>query len=194
MAATVAWFFDFGGSDGTPGTQQDVSALGPPRMRFKTNDDATIDNVDPVPIISGQTKRSYWKHVYLRVTGGTFTQIDNVKFYTDGTSWGTGISAYIGDENLTNNQGSQAGYEVGDGTPGDTGVEMVTGHTGITARTDTTTYTSGAVRDITISEPGAILDASGDRTNYVVIQLEVLDTASPGNLDDRTWTFRYDEI
>jgi hypothetical protein len=78
MVATVAVFFDFGGSNGTPATEQDTSSLGPPNLRFKTADDATIDNQNPIPIPSGTAINSFWKQIYLKVTGGTFTQIDNV--------------------------------------------------------------------------------------------------------------------
>ncbi len=81
MVATVKVFYDFGGSDGNPATEQDTSSLGPPNLRFKTNDNATIDNQDPIPIPTSGSVDSYWKHVYLKFTGGTFTQIDNVKFY-----------------------------------------------------------------------------------------------------------------
>ena len=50
MVATVHVFFDFAGSDNTPGTQQDTNGLGPPNLRFKTADDATIDAINPIPI------------------------------------------------------------------------------------------------------------------------------------------------
>ncbi len=45
MVATVVVMFDFGGTDGTPGTQQDTSSLGPPNIRFKDADVviATLD-------------------------------------------------------------------------------------------------------------------------------------------------------
>ncbi len=50
MVATVHVFFDFGGSDTMPGTQQDTNALTPVNLRFKTNDNATIDAIDTIPI------------------------------------------------------------------------------------------------------------------------------------------------
>jgi len=49
-------------------------------------------------------------------------------------------------------------------------------------------------KTVTISEAGAIIDASGETTNYVGAQMDVADTASPGDLADETWTFQYDEI
>ena len=59
MVATVAVFFDFGGSNTTPATEQDTSALGPPNLRFKTADDATIDNQNPIPIPASGNISSY---------------------------------------------------------------------------------------------------------------------------------------
>jgi hypothetical protein len=46
MVATVSVYFDHGGVDGTPGSNTDVDALGPPSIRFKAADDATIDASD----------------------------------------------------------------------------------------------------------------------------------------------------
>lgn len=194
MVATVAVFFDFGGTDTSPATQQDTSALGPPNLRFKTADDATIDNQNPIPIPNTGSVNSFWKQIYLKVTGGTFTQIDNVKFYTDGSGFGTGITTYVGDDMPTKNSGSSAGYEVATGTAGSDGYEIVANHAGISAKTDAFTYTSGAPKSVSISESGSLMDAVGETTNYLVFQMNVASTAGPGNLADETWTYQYDEI
>lgn len=204
MVATVAVFFDFGGTDGNPGTQQDTSGLAPVNVRFKTADDSTIDANNPIPIPGAGTNRSFWKQLYLEVTGGTFTQINNVQFYTDGTGFGTGITVNVGDQLPTKNSGSNAGYEVATGTVGTSGDDMnsttnpTTGHTGITSVTDAFTYTSGSTfnpGDVNaISEAGNIIDATGESTNYWVFQMDVDNTASPGDLADETWTYQYDEI
>jgi len=194
MTAVVATFFDFAGADGAPGTQQDTSGLGPPNVRFKTADDSTIDANNPIPIPVSGSNFSFFKHLYLRVTGGTFTQIDNVKFFTDGTNFGTGIITSVGDQNPINNSGSQASYILATGTVGTTGIEMIAGHSGITTKTDAFTFTSGSPRTITISEAGAIINAVGERTDYNVFQMEVQSTASPGDLADETWTYQFDEI
>lgn len=194
MVAIVATFFDNQGVDGTPGTQQDTSGLGPPNVRFKTADDSTIDANNPIPIPTGSPNFSFWKHLYMRVTGGTFTQIDNVKFFTDGTNFGAGIDTDVGDQNPVNNSGSQAGYILAVGTIGTSGTEMIAGHSGITTKTDAFTFTSGSPRTISISEAGGILNATGERTDYNVFQMSVANTASPGDLTDETWTYQYDEI
>ncbi len=195
MAADMSVYFDFGGSDTAPGTEQDTDALGPPRMRFKTADDATIDLVNPIPIPAAGTKYSYWKQIYLYATGAPATQVDNVKFYSDGGGFGTGVELKVGDETPDKNSVSDAGYEIATGTPGDTGDEMVAAHASLTGSTEVFgNYTSGAPKDVTISESGQIIVDIGDTSDYVILQMEVISTASPGTLSSETLTFRYDEI
>lgn len=195
MAADLSVYFDFGGSDTSPGTEQDTDALGAPNVRWKTADDATIDANNPIPKPSAGTKRSYWKQLYLYCDTGPATQVDNLKFYTDGTGYGTGITLKVGDEFPTKNSGSDAGYEVATGTPGDTGDEMVAAHAGLSGSTDAFSFTSGSpLSGPSISEAGNIINASGETSDYLVFQLEVVSTASAGNLADETLTFMYDEI
>ena len=118
------------------------------------------------------------------------TQVDNVKLYTGGTGFGTGILVNVADANPVHNSGATTGYDVADAA-----VTMASGgHTDVTTVTDLFTYTSGAARTVTISEAGSIINAIGETTNYIVLQMSVSNTASPGNLADATITFSYDEI
>jgi len=195
MAAVFNVNFDFGGSDGTPGTEQNTDGLGPPNVRMKTADDATIDSTNPIPIPPSGTRRSFWKQLYLYCATAPSTQVDNVKFYTDGGGFGTGITLYVGEQFPTKNSGSDAGYEVAAGTVGQDGDEMVANHGGITSKADAFSFTSGSpLSGPSISEAGNIIDAIGETTNYIVVQMDVADTASPGDLTDETMTFQYDEI
>lgn len=194
MPATVAVIFDNQGSNGAPANNTNITGLGPPELRFKTADNATIDTINPIPIPTSGTKYSYWKQIYLEVTGGTFTQIDNVKIYSDGSNFGTGITLNVGDETPTHNSGSDAGYEVATGTPDDTGDEVVATHTGITGVTNMFSFTGGSPKSVSISEAGGVINATGESTDYVVLQVAVLNTATAGDLPDETLTFQYDEI
>jgi len=188
-------YFDFGGSDTAPGTQQNTDGLGPPRVRFKTADDATIDAVNPIPIVAGQTKYSYWKHIYLKCATAPSVQVDNVKFYTDGGGFGTGITLNVGEQFPVKNAAASTGYEVAGGTPGDTGEEVVANHGGITSVVSAFSKTDvSPLVGPTISEAGNIINAIGETTNYLVFQMVVIDTATPGDLADETLTFQYDEI
>ena len=195
MVGAVSIYFDFGGTDATPGTKQDVDALGPPTIRWKTADDATIDSVSPVPIPSSGTTRSFWKQIYLFCDTAPDTSIDNLKFFTDGTGYGTGITLNVADQFPTNNSGSDAGYEVAVGTIGSTGTEVISAHAGVTSVTDAFTFTSGSpLSGPTISEDSSIINATGESSNYLVFQLDVVSTATPGNKTDETLTIQYDEI
>lgn len=195
MVADLSVLFDLSGTDGTPGTNQDTDALGPPNIRWKTNDNATIDSVDPVPIPAAGTNYSYWKQIYLKCDVAPDTSVDNIKFFTDGTGYGTGITLNVADQFPTKNNASSSGYEVATGTPGSTGNEVIANHAGVTSVTDSFTFTSGSpLAGPTISEDTNIINAVGETTNYLVFQLAVISTATPGNKTDETLTFQYDEI
>jgi len=194
MAATLLVYFDFGGTDATPGTEQDTTSLGPPGIRFKTADNATIDTVNPVPIPSAGTSYSFWKHIYLKCSVAPATMVNNVKFYTDASGFGTGITLNVGDEMPTKNSGSSSGYEVDDDTADASATELSAGHSGITGVTDAYTYTSAATKSISIGESGSLIDAQNETTNYIVLQMAVGTTASAADLSNETLTYRYDEI
>lgn len=194
MVAVMDVYFDFGGTDGSPGTEQDTDALGPPRMRFKTADDATIDANNPIPVPTTGTNYSYWKQIYLYCGTAPAVKVDNVRLYSDESGFGTGISLMVGDEFPTKTNALDTGYEVATGTPGDTGDEMVAAHAGLTGSTDMFTFTSAVPLSVSISEAGNLIDAIGETTNYVVMQMEVISTASPNNLTDETLTFQYDQV
>lgn len=191
MTAAFDVTLDIGGSDTSPGSSPTVTNL-----RFRTDDANTQDTTNPIPIVAGQTKRSYWRQIYLECTTAPTTKVDNVKWYTDGSAFGTGVVLKVGDETPTKTSGSDAGYEVATGTPGDTGDEMVAAHAGLTGSVNAhSTYTSGSALSVTIGEGSSQIDDIGEMTHYVVLQLEVDgDTASPEVLSADTFTFQYDEI
>lgn len=188
MPATVSIYYDFGGTDNSPGTEQDIDGLGPPTLRFKQADDATIDTASPMPIPAAGTNYSRWKQIYLFCDVAPDTQIDNVQIYTDGGGFGTGITVNVGDEFPTKNSGANTGYDVSDAN------EVMTNHTDITGSTDLFGYTSGSTLTGSISEAGGVIDLAGESSNYFVLQMEVINTASPGDLTNETITIAFDEI
>mgnify|MGYP003634004582 CR=1 FL=1 len=191
MVATVNIFTDFGGSDGNPSNEQNISSNSPVNLRFKTADNNTVDSVDEIKIPETGTNRSYWKHVYLKVTGGTFSRINNIKFYTAGTNFGTGITVNVGNETPIKN----SGYIVANGIRGTTGDEMITNHGGISAKTEVFgNYISATPKSISISESGGNLDSVGETSDYLVFQMDVGSTATKADLSNKTWTFQYDEV
>ena len=196
MVATVSVYVDTGGSDGSPGSSTDIDALGAPNLQFRTEDTSTVDNAKPIVIPTSGTNYSFTKSCYLYCDSAPSVQIDNVQIYTDGSSGlGTGVGVVIGDELPTKNSGSSSGYKKATGTVGTTGNAMTSVYSGtITATTNFFTYTSGSTKALSISESGSIINASGETTNYFVLQMTVGTSASPGNTANETATIQYDEI
>lgn len=196
MVATVSVRYDFGGADTAPGTSQDVDNLGPPPLRWKLADNATIDqnNKMIIPAAGLGPYYSFWKHIYLYCDDADGHTINDVKLYSDGSNgFGTGVSLYVGLQFPTKNSGSDAGYEVASGgaTSGD---ELVADHGGITSKASIFNYTSGAgALSISISEAGNVINAAGESTNYVLEQLSVANTASPGQTSTENQWFSYAE-
>jgi hypothetical protein len=194
VTATLQEKLDTGGSDGNPANQDVIDALGPPRIKFKTADNKTIDNVNPIPKPAAGTNYSFWKSIYLRCSVAPSSQCDNFKYYTDGGGFGTGIALKIGTQHPVKTSISNAGYEVATGTIGETGNEMVAGHAGLSASSDLFGYTSAAPKSVTCGEAGNIINAIGETTNYILLQAEVINTASAGTPSNETFTWKWDEI
>jgi len=189
MAATFNVKLDRGGSDGSPSDKDTITNL-----RFKTADDNDQDTNNPIPIVTGQTKRSYWRHIYMKCTQAPATKVDNLKFYTDGGGW-AGCTLNVGEQFPANTSIADAGYELATGTPGDTGDELVANHAGISSKADAFTKTQGApLSGPSISEDSNQIDALNEETDYLLLQLDVSDSASPGVLAQETLTIQYDEI
>lgn len=154
-------------------------------LRFNSADDNAQDTTDPIEIL-GSTNYSYWKHIYLRCIGGTFTQCNNFKYYSDGAGYDTGITIKVSTNEVLND----SEYDQADGNN-----EMVANHTGVTASADVNGYTSGGSKlNLGVVPGDDKIDASGEETDYLVFQMEVANTASPGQVTSKTHYIQYDEI
>lgn len=196
MVAIVSVMVDYGGSNGNPVSQNTTG--NEPSLRFKTLDDNDMSEngklLGTIDVPSSGINKSFWKHVYLKVTGGTFTRIENVKFYTDGSGFGTGITTFIGNELPTHNSGSSSGYVKATGVNNVSGDDIIN-HSFIDTKTNVFTFTSNTPKIITISENGGIINAVGESTNYMVVQMDVASTVSlKGDLTDKTWYYIFDEL
>ena len=164
MAATVI-VNEFHGPTATPVKTNKTSGT----VRFKNADNATVDLNDPMVIPTAGTDISYEKILRLNATG-TFTQISNYKFYTDGAnSLGTGV-------------GCQYKKEATYGTP----IEPTT----TAGFSDIFAATSGA--PVTLGTPN--VTATGDFGDFLTMILTVGSTASQGTTTQETLTFSWDEI
>ncbi len=167
------------GAGPSPGTVTNV--------RLRTDDTNTQDLTNPVPI-AGVLKRSYGASIRLEFSG-TFSQIDNIRHFCDGSidfTHGTSGALQI---NSTPAGVTDAQYVQATGTPGDTGDELVTYHSNVSAKTDIENHTQGAPLTF---DAGPYTVA--DNSNHVVMQ-EDLDTDGVQGLQTaETLTIRVDEI
>ena len=184
MAATVIineWTSAAAQTDKTSGT-----------VRFKNANDANVDLIDPLVVPGAGQEYSFEKWLRLRITdAGGFTQIDNLRAYSDGANgFGTGIKAWYATDGTF--QAPVIPDEAQDppkfngpstGSPGDDMADLFTA-------------SQGAPIDMDADNPGPFSDGSpaehiGD---FLVLVMEVEDTAANGVLSAETLTFAYDEI
>ena len=194
MASVMNECFDNGGTDTDPSNETVVDTLGPPRLKCKTADNATVDNVNPIPKPAAGTNYSFLKQVYLKCATAPSSQCDNFKWYTDGGGFGTGIALKVGNQFPTKTKLSNAGYEVATGVVGESGDEMISSHAGVTSSSDAFTKTSNTPLEVSCGEAGNLINAVGETTNYIVLQAEVINTASAGAPSNETVTWKWDEI
>jgi hypothetical protein len=188
--ATFNVMLDTGGTDANPGASTAIDALGPPNLKFKNADNATIDTNDKLTIPAAGTIYSYWKSIYLKCTANDSSHIiNNVKIYSDGSNTlGTGVDLMVGLQFPAHTAAGHAGYEVANNAN-----ELVAEHGGITTSATIFNYNSGAGLTVTIGEASSQIDAVNETTNYVILQMNVASTASPGTTTTETLTFSYDE-
>lgn len=168
MAATIQ-IISLHGATGTTETQIDGGT-----MRFKVADNDTADANNPIPIISGNTSRSWIKQVRYKCTVTPSNTVNNLKVYTDGSSGlGTGVSVMA-------KTVAAASYV----DPSSQGTTALTG------TTDLFTYTSGSPLAVTGSISNPSTGLFGD---IVQMQMEVADTATQGTTGSETVTFQFDE-
>jgi len=197
MVATVIVEQASGGSDGTPGSEDEVATS----TRLQTKDQFAItDTTYPIPIPESGFNYSYWIHVYLNITGAPSVKINNVRFYSDGAiGWNFGTDGELRRGNMdAGDKGApmDTEYDVATGTEGTTGHEIgdvTNGHDYYNAQT---TKTADVASDV-VGSP-AILDSTDHTTTgkckAVVLQVKVASDATQGEQSDETLTFKYDEI
>ena len=190
MAATMEFYLDTGGSDTSPANEDSIDLLGPPNLRFKSADDKTIDLNDPIVIPGSGTTYSFWKSIYLLMVAPDSNEVDNLRFYSDGANGlGTGLDVNIGLQFPSNTDDASAGYVVAGVSTG-----MVVGHGGISTEASVFDYTTpGSELAITIGEAGNLMDAANETSNYMILEMQVEDTAGPGTSNQETLGIKYDE-
>ena len=185
MAATVI-INEWNTDGGSPSMQTDKTSG---TVRFKNADNATVDLIDPLVVPTTGREYSYEKWLRLQITGGAFTQIDNLRAYSDGANnYGTGIKLW----NTTH------GVIIEPGNPDETldppqALANEPGGSPTVTMTDFFAATSGAPVDLDAINTGPFT-ANGHIGDFLVLVMEVETTASQGVLSAETLTFAYDEI
>lgn len=169
--------------NGSGPTDADITGIA---IRFKRADNNVVDANNPVPVPTAGTNYSWRKHTKLQVVTAPDNKIENLRYFTSGTSLGTGISHLV-DVTAIYVQGSSA-----DETSPATGTMV-----------DSSTYTSGVPLTIVAGTVFDVLDGtsvpafnsspSGSQA-FLVQQISVDSTAGPGNSGTRTASYRYDEL
>jgi hypothetical protein len=161
MAATVQ-IIEKTGAGGTPTDKTSGT------IRFKNADNATVNTSNPMVKPGSGTDYSFEKWLRFNVTGGTYTEITNIKAYSDGANGlGTGVGLYAK---------AVASYA----TPAEA--------TGTAGYTDFFTYTSGSA----LSLGAGPFTSTGEKGDHLVMMMAVASTASGGVTASET--LAWDEI
>lgn len=164
MAATVQ-ILEKNGAGGT-GTDKTSGSI-----RFKNADNSTVDLNNPlVKPSSGQYDYSFEKWLRFNVSGGTYSQITNIRAYSDGANgMGTGVEVY-------------AKAVTSYATPAE--ATATTGYTSLYSYTSGSPLTLGA----------GPYTSTGEKADHLVLMCRVADTVSGGLTASETLTLAWDEI
>ena len=169
-----------------PGTPSDKTSG---TIRFKNADNAAVDLNDPLIVPSSGQEYSFEKWLRLEIAGGAFTQISNLRAYSDGANgFGTGVKlwyavtgAYI--QPVVPSEAADPPQSAAAGSP----VENMADFFG---------SSQGSPIDLDAINTGPFTDGSPSESigDFLVLVMEVEPTASNGVLAAETLTFAYDEI
>lgn len=139
-------------------------------IRFKNADNATVDLNNPLVKPASGYDYSFEKWLRMNVTGGSYSQITNVKVYSDGAGgMGTGVEVY-------------AKAVTSYATPAEA--------TGISGYSDFFGYTSGSP----LSLGSGPFTSTGEKGDHAVLICRIDNTVSGGLTPSETLTMAWDEI
>lgn len=146
------------------GTENTVTGV-----MMRSNDSHLTDKNNPITIPTGATIHSYEKWLRWKCTVAPSTQCTNFKYWGPNTAPGTGLLLFVG----TTASGA---------TPVNTDSAVAT------TQQDTTHYSLATALSIS-----GTLTTIGNETNYLVMQLDVANTAGQGDIAQQTHNYSYDE-
>jgi hypothetical protein len=167
-------------------------------VRFCTSDNNDPGTTYPTPIPSADFNYSYWKSICLALSG-SFTKINNVKVYCDGTigfACGTSGGVFVGLRDSGDNGCPAASYQQSAGSEGVTGYDIGDAGNGhayykgqSTPKALLSGYTSGAPLTVDTGD-----HTSAEVTKHIVLQWKIATDATRGLQSAETITWLYDEI
>ena len=139
-------------------------------IRFKNADNATVDTSNPMVKPGAGVDYSFEKWLRFNVSGGTYTEITNIKAYMDGANGlGTDVTLY-------------AKAVTSYATPAEA--------TATAGYTNAFSYTSGS--PLTLG--AGPYTSTGEKADHLVMMLTVGTTASGGITPSETLTISWDEV
>lgn len=153
-------------------------------VRLKKADNATVDLNDPLVVPTSGYDYSYEKWLRLNIASGTFTQISNLRAYTDGTSnFGTGATLYFAVDSAYS---TPVIPSTSNNPPQHDSVAM----------TSAFNYTSASPIDLDAINTGPFDSTSlpKDIGDYLVAVMSIASTATQGLLTSESVVFSWDEI
>jgi len=186
MAATVI-VNEYHGTQETTLTRTDKTAG---TVRFKNADNFAVDLLNPMVVPGAGQDYSFEKVLRLQITDeGGFTQIDNVRAYSDGTNnFGTGIDVFY----------AVGGTYIEPTEPNNTPTTPQSPYAGSPQEnmTDWFTTNSGSPADMDSNNPGPFTGGSPTEeiADFIALVMKVASTASQGVLTGEVATFAWDEI
>ncbi len=174
MAAIVDLREFNGASPGTPTTKTSGT------IRFKDADDANVDLINPIVRPGDGSVFSYEKYLRLRIgaTGPTGSITSPRAFSDSSDGLCTGVTMEAG-------QSGAAGTPFGYVQPVKTDSAVAT--------TDFFSFTSGAPLALDQDVAGPFSGTNLDIADFLILQVEVASTASPGLTPTETLTLSFDE-
>ncbi len=140
-------------------------------IRFKNADNSTVDLLNPLVVPSAPGfDYSFEKWLRLNITGGSFSQISNVRAYSDGSNgMGTGVEVYA---------------------------KAVTSYATPAEATATTGYSNffGLTSGAPLSLGTGPFTGTGEKGDHLVMMARVSEAASGGLTPSETLTLAWDEI
>ncbi len=192
MAATVHINRHTGAASGSPAVGTPLAIDGG-NTRMAQSDNPNDGTANPVPIPTTGTNYSWWVSTILAVgTPGATNGINNVLWYSDGTSAGTGLTI-VGNTAAKATGYTQATATLSNGVATNGTILNTTTYPALSANPQDVT-SNGFVAGTPKSVPGSVTTATNTNiSDFFVFQLLVTSTANPGTMSQRTFTWSYQE-